>query len=72
MSVSAKKEAVAAEWMGYEVSTGGGAGGGRRDHIGTHLMHQAKGMWYFPSLLQNCLLDFNIFCTVWRERKRKR
>lgn len=38
-----------------------------------HLMHQAKGMWYFPSLLQNCLLDFSIFWTVFKgTRNRER
>lgn len=27
-------------------------------------------MRYFPSLLQNCLLDFSIFWTVWKRRRR--
>lgn len=30
--------------------------------MNTYLTDQANGIRYFPSLLQNCLLDFNTFC----------
>lgn len=30
--------------------------------LSTYLTAQANGMRYFPNLLQNCLLDFSIFC----------
>lgn len=35
--------------------------------IHTYLTDHANGMRYFPSLAQNCLLDFNTFCAHYRK-----
>lgn len=39
------------------------------ERINTYLTDQANGMRYFPSLLQNCLLDFNTFCAHYKTKK---
>lgn len=40
--------------------------------VATDLTDQANGIRYFPSLLQNCLLDFKIFWTVCRRHKQRK